>query len=130
MIFSWTMTLSSIYGNLNQKFTCLFDYTWTKRFIPSNPMKLWILMTTGFDEFNNKIHDLVERENECDDLFEDIKNGNGENALRYFALRDTCKELRKEILKSAMSAGLTRENVNMKIKEAKGVTMTSAHKQK
>jgi len=124
------MTLSSIYGNLNQKFTCLFDYTWTKRFIPSNPMKLWILMTTGFDEFNNKIHDLVERENECDDLFEDIKNGNGENALRYFALRDTCKELRKEILKSAMSAGLTRENVNMKIKEAKGVTMTSAHKQK
>ena len=87
-------------------------------------------MTTGFDEFNNKIHDLVERENECDDLFEDIKNGNGENALRYFALRDTCKELRKEILKSAMSAGLTRENVNMKIKEAKGVTMTSAHKQK
>src|SRR5208337_3549855 len=124
------MTLSSIYGNLNQKFTCLFDYTWTKRFIPSNPMKLWILMTTGFDEFNNKIHDLVERENECDDLFEDIKNGNGENALRYFALRDTCKELRKEILKSAMSAGLTRESVNMKIKEAKGGTIATNAKQK
>ncbi len=124
------MTLSSIYGNLNQKFTCLFDYTWTKQFIPSNPMRLWILMTTGFDEFNTKIHDLVERENECDDLFEDIKNGNGENALRYFALRDTCKELRKEILKSAMSAGLTRETVNLKIKEAKGGTTATNEKQK
>ena len=87
-------------------------------------------MTTGFGEFDSKIHDLVERENECDDLFEDIKNGNGENALRYFALRDTCKELRKEILKSAMSAGLTRESVNMKIKEAKGVTIATNAKQK
>jgi hypothetical protein len=89
-----------------------------------------ILMTTGFGEFNNKIHDLVKRENECDDLFEDIKNGNGENALRYFALRDTCKELRKEILKSAMSAGLTRESINMKIKEAKGETTTTNSKSK
>jgi len=89
-----------------------------------------ILMTTGFGEFDSKIHDLVERENECDDLFEDIKNGNGENALRYFALRDTCKELRKEILKSAMSAGLTRESVNMKIKEAKGGTIATNVKQK
>lgn len=87
-------------------------------------------MTTGFGEFDSKIHDLVERENECDDLFEDIKNGNGENALRYFALRDTCKELRKEILKSAMSAGLTRESVNIKIKEAKGGTTTTNVKQK
>lgn len=82
-------------------------------------------MPTGFAEFDNKIHDLVERENECDELFEDIKNGNGENALRYFALRDTCKELRKEILKSAMSAGLTRENINLKIKEAKSGTIAT-----
>ncbi len=88
------------------------------------------MMTTGFDEFENRIHDLVERENECDDLFEGIKNGNGENSLRYFALRDTCKELRKEILKSAMSAGLTRESINMKIKEAKGGTITTNPKQK
>ncbi|HYW01071.1 MAG TPA: hypothetical protein VE862_06345 [Candidatus Acidoferrum sp.] len=87
-------------------------------------------MTTGFGEFDSKIHDLVERENECDDLFEDIKNGNGENALRYFALRDTCKELRKEILKSAMSVGLTRESVNMKIKEAKDETIATNVKQK
>jgi len=87
-------------------------------------------MTTGFDEFNHKIHDLIKRENECDDLFEGIKNGNGENALRYFALRDACKELRKEILKSAMSAGLTRENINIKIKEAKDETTTTGAKSK
>ena len=80
------------------------------------------MMTTGFDEFHNRIHDLAERENECDDLFEEIKNGNGENSLRYLALRDSCKELRKEILRSAMSAGLTRERIKTEIKEARNQT--------
>ncbi len=87
-------------------------------------------MTTGFDEFDNRIHDLVEQENECDDLFKDIKNGNGDNSLRYLALRDACKELRKGIFRSAMSAGLTRESINMKIKEAKGGTTATNAKQK
>ena len=82
-------------------------------------------MMTGLDEFDSKIHDLVERENECDDLFKEIKNGNGENSLRYLALRDACKELRKGILKSAKSAGITRENINMKIKEAKSGMITT-----
>jgi hypothetical protein len=79
-------------------------------------------MTTGFRDFDIKIHDLVERENECDDLFEEIKNGNGENSLRYLALRDSCKELRKDIFRSAMSAGLTRERIKTEIKEAKNQT--------
>ena len=79
-------------------------------------------MTTGFDEFDNRIHDLVERENERDSLFKDIKNGNGANSLRYLALRDTCKELRKGIYRSAMSAGLTRESIKMKIKEVRSET--------
>jgi hypothetical protein len=79
-------------------------------------------MTTGFDEFHNRIHDLAERENECDDLFEDIKKGNGENSLRYFALRDACKELRKGIFRSAMVAGLTRERIKTEIKEARNQT--------
>ncbi len=86
-------------------------------------------MTTGFDEFDNRIHDLVERENECDDLFKDIKNGNGENSLRYFALRDTCKELRKGIFKSAMSAGLTRESIKMEINEVRSETIATNAKQ-
>lgn len=86
-------------------------------------------MTTGLDEFGNRIHDLVKRENECDDLFEDIKKGNGENSLRYLALRDTCKELRKGILKSALSAGLTRESIKMKIKEARDETNAANTKQ-
>lgn len=87
-------------------------------------------MMTGLDEFDSKIHDLVERENECDDLFKEIKNGNGENSLRYLALRDACKELRKGILKSAKSAGITRENINMKIKEAKSGVITTNPQQK
>ncbi len=77
------------------------------------------MMISYPDEFRNRIHDLVERESECDELFEEIKNGNGENSLRYLALRDSCKELRKELLRSALSAGLTRERVNTEIKEAK-----------
>jgi hypothetical protein len=78
-------------------------------------------MTTGSDEFDNRIHDLAERENECDDLFEEIKNGNGEKSLRYLALRDSCKELRKEIFRRAMSAGLTREKIKTEIKEARSL---------
>jgi len=46
-------------------------------------------MTTGFDEFDNRIHDLVERENDCDDLFKDIKNGNGENLPPLQQMRQT-----------------------------------------
>ncbi len=88
-----------------------------------------IVMTTGFDEFDNRIHDLVERENECDDLFKDIKNGNGENSLRYFALRDACKELRKGIFRSAMSAGLTRESIKMEIQEVRSETIATNAKQ-
>jgi hypothetical protein len=76
-------------------------------------------MTTGFDEFHIRIHDLAERENECDDLFEEIKNGNGEKSLRYLALRDSCKQLRKEIFRSAKVAGLTRERIKTEIKEAR-----------
>jgi len=86
-------------------------------------------MTTGFDELDSRIHDLVNRENECDDLFEDIKKGNGENSLRYLALRDACKELRKGILRSAMSAGLTRESIKMKLKEARNETNAANAKQ-
>ena len=79
-------------------------------------------MTTGFDEVDNRIHDLAERENECDGLFEEIKNGNGEKSLRYLALRDSCKELRREIFRSAKVAGLTRERIKTEIKEARNQT--------
>ena len=88
-----------------------------------------IVKTTGSDEFYNKIQDLVERERECDDLFNDIKNGNGENSLRYIALRDACKELRKGIFRSAMSAGLTREKIKMEIKKVKNETPSTEAKQ-
>jgi hypothetical protein len=88
-----------------------------------------IVMTTGFDEFDNRIHDLVERENDRDDLFKDIKNGNGENSLRYLALRDACKELRKGIFRSAMSAGLTRESINIEIKQVRNETIATHAKQ-
>lgn len=87
-----------------------------------------IIMATGSDEFSNRIHDLVEREKECDVLFTDIKNGNGDNSLRYITLRDSCKELRKEIFRTAMSAGLTREKIETKIKEVKNETTTSKAK--
>ncbi len=86
-------------------------------------------MTTGFDEFDNRIHDLVERENECNGLFEEIKNGNGEKSLPYLALRDSCKELRKEIFRSAMSAGLTRERIKTEIKVARNQTTPTSAKQ-
>jgi hypothetical protein len=79
-------------------------------------------MTTGFDEFDDKIHRLVEQENECDSLFEEIKNGNGENSLRYLALRDSSAELRREIFRIAMSAGLTRERIKAEIKKARNQT--------
>jgi len=82
-------------------------------------------MTTGFDEFDNRIRDLAELENECDGLFEEIKNGNGEKSLRYISLRDSCKELRKEIFRSAMSAGLTRERIKTEIGEARNQTITT-----
>ena len=86
-------------------------------------------MTTSFDEFDSRIRDLVERENECDDLFEEIKNGNGENSLRYLTLRDACKELKKGIFRSAMSTGLTRESINVEIKKARRVTIGTHAKQ-
>jgi phage FluMu gp28-like protein len=76
-------------------------------------------MTTGSDEFDSRIHDLAERENECDGLFEEIKNGNGEQSVHYITLRDSCKELRKGIFRSAMSAGLTRERINTEIEKAR-----------
>jgi uncharacterized protein (DUF111 family) len=79
-------------------------------------------MTTGSDEFDNRIHDLAKRENECDNLFEEIKKGHGEQSLRYIALRNSCKELRKEIFRNATSAGLTREKIKTKIKEARKQT--------
>jgi len=76
-------------------------------------------MTTGFDEFDNRIRDLVVQEKECNGLFEEIKNGKGEKSLRYLALRDSCEELRKEIFRSAKLAGLTRERIKMEIREAR-----------
>jgi hypothetical protein len=82
-------------------------------------------MTTGLDDFHSRIHDLVERENECDDLFKEIKNGNGENFLRYLVLRDSCKELRREIFRSAMLAGLTRERIKKEMTEARNQTATA-----
>jgi hypothetical protein len=81
------------------------------------------MMTAGFDEFHNRIRELAERENECDDLFEEVKNGNGEKSLHYLALRDSCKQLRKEIFRSAMVAGLTRERIKTEIKEARNQTL-------
>lgn len=83
-------------------------------------------MTTGFDEFDNSICDLAEREKECDGLFEEIKNGNGEESLRYFALRDSCKELRRGIVRSAMLAGLTRESIKKEVTEARKQKTTAA----
>lgn len=87
-----------------------------------------IFMTADI-EFESRIHDLIEQENECENLFKDIKNGNGDNSLRYLALRDACKELRKGIVRSALSAGLTRDSINMKIKEARNQTAAPNSKQ-
>jgi len=82
-------------------------------------------VTTGLDDFDNRIRDLAEREKECDSLFQEIKNGRGENSLRYLTLRDSCKELRKEIIRTAMSAGLTRERIKQAMSEARGRTTNS-----
>ena len=76
------------------------------------------------DQFDTKIHVLIEQEKECDALFKDVKNGDGEKSLRYIALRDNCKELRKEIFRTAISAGLTREGIKTKINEARKESVT------
>jgi hypothetical protein len=86
-----------------------------------------ISMTTDFDEFESRIHDLIVKEKECDGLFEEIKSGKGEKSLRYLALRDSCAELRKEIYRSARLAGLTRERIKMEIKEARNQPTTSTN---
>ncbi|HUK28699.1 MAG TPA: hypothetical protein VLV31_09770 [Candidatus Acidoferrales bacterium] len=79
-------------------------------------------MTTGFEEFDSKIRDLAVRESECDDLFEEVKSGKGEKSVSYLTLRDSCRQLRKELFKNAKSAGFTRERIKMEIKQArKGV---------
>jgi len=83
------------------------------------------VMTTGSVEFDNRIRDWAERERECDDLFEEVRKGKGEESLRYLALRDSCKELRKEIFRSAISAGLTRERIKQEIMEARKQTTSS-----
>ena len=76
-------------------------------------------MTTGFDEFDNRIRELAQRQKECDGLFEEIKKGNGDQSFRYLALRDSCNELRKEIIRSALSAGLTHERIKMELAKAR-----------
>ena len=81
-------------------------------------------MTTGFDEFDNRIRYLVDREKECDGMFEEIKKGKGEQSLRYFELRDSCKDLRREIIRAAMSAGLTRERIKQEMSKARSQTTT------
>ena len=81
-----------------------------------------VVMTTGIDEFDNRIRELVEREKECDGLFDEIKNGRGEMSLRYFALRDSCKELRREAFRSGILAGLTRERIKREMTEARNQT--------
>jgi hypothetical protein len=65
---------------------------------------------------------LADQERECDGLFEEIKNGRGEISLRYLALRDSCRALRKEIFRTAKSAGLTRERIKQAISEATSQT--------
>lgn len=84
-------------------------------------------MATGFAEFDSRIRHLAQRENECDSLFEQIKSGNGEESLRYLTLRDSCKQLRKEIIKNAMSAGLTRERIKREITEARNQKTDNKH---
>lgn len=79
-------------------------------------------MSTGLDEIDSRIHDLAQRENECLGLFDQIKNGNGENSSRYLTLRDSCNELRREIFRTAISAGLTRERIKAEISEARKKT--------
>jgi uncharacterized protein (DUF111 family) len=83
-----------------------------------------VITTTGVDDFENRIRDLADREKECNSLFEEIKNGRGEKSLRYLALRDSCKELRREIFRTAKSAGLTRERIKQAMSEAKSQKAT------
>ena len=106
----------------------LCDSSWFNFFIPTGRRGAMIVMTTGFDEFDTRILDLAERECECDGLFEEIKNGNGENSLRYIALRDSCNELRREIFRRAMSAGLTRDRIKAEIKQARSKTAAAPEK--
>jgi len=81
-------------------------------------------LATGPDDFDSRIRDLAAREKECDSLFEEIKNGKGENSMRYLALRDSCKELRKEIFRTGMSAGLTRERIKQAVSNARSQQKT------
>jgi uncharacterized protein (DUF111 family) len=83
-----------------------------------------IPVASGVDGFESRIRDLADREKECDSLFEEIKKGRGEVSLRYLALRDSCKELRKEIFRTAKSAGLTRERIKQAMSEAKSQRTT------
>jgi len=82
------------------------------------------VVATGLADFDNRIRDLADREKECASLFEEIRNGIDEKSLRYLALRDSCKELRKEIFRAAMSAGLTRERIKQEMSKARSQTTT------
>ncbi len=83
------------------------------------------MTTTDSHDFDDRIRDLAKRERECDGLFEEIKQGKGEESLRYLALRDSCKELRKEIIRNALTAGLTREKIKKEMAEARKRTTTA-----
>ena len=80
-----------------------------------------IAMSTGFDELDRRINELVVQEKECDDLFREVKKGNGEKSVRYITLRDACRELRKGIFRNAISAGLTRDKIKMEIQKVRGL---------
>ena len=88
--------------------------------MPTSKMTM-ITMSTGFDELDRRINELVEQEKECDDLFREIQKGNGEKSIRYITLRDACKELRKGIFRNAMSAGLTRDKIKTEIQKVRGL---------
>jgi hypothetical protein len=81
-----------------------------------------IVVAIGLDDVDSRIRDLAEREKECDSLFDEIRNGNGKNSVRYLALRDSCIELRKELFRSAKSLGLTRERIKSEIEKARNQT--------
>jgi hypothetical protein len=76
-------------------------------------------MTTGLDELDNRIRDLTALQKQCDGLFEEVKKGKGEESLHYLALRDSCKQMRMEIIQSGLSAGLTRDRIKKEMAEAK-----------
>lgn len=82
------------------------------------------MVAIGLDDVDSRIRDLAEREKECDSLFDEIRNGNGKNSVRYLALRDSCNELRKELFRSAKSLGLTRERIKSEIEKARNQTTT------